>query len=111
MNIIKQVFSLYRVTQYFLYISTLLMSANVFAQTPKVFIIKNAFIFDTAVFKSCHASTIVQLSNGKLMAAWFGGAYEGSPDVYIWTSIQNNNGWSQPVKAADGVQQNVKQFA
>jgi predicted neuraminidase len=87
------------------------MSASTFAQISKVSIVKNAFIFDTAVFKSCHASTIVQLKNGKLMAAWFGGAYEGSPDVSIWTSVQSDTGWTTPAKTADGVQHNNKQFA
>ena len=51
------------------------------------------------------------MANGKLMAAWFGGTSEGSPDVSIWTSVRNNNGWTQPVKTADGVQQDGKQFA
>src|SRR3954453_15709826 len=111
MKIIKLCVKLFNVSRCFVLISILLMSANVYAQTLKVSIIKNVFIFDTAVFKSCHASTIVQLSNGKLMAAWFGGANEGSPDVCIWTSIQNNDSWTQPVKAADGVQQDGKQFA
>src|SRR4051794_4895040 len=111
MNIIRKATKLLPVNQRFITICILLMSANIFAQTPKVTIVENAFIFDTAVFKSCHASTIVQLANGKLMAAWFGGAYEGSPDVCIWTSVQSDRGWTQPVKTADGVQQDGKQFA
>src|SRR3954453_7574897 len=111
MKIIKLCVKLFNVSRCFVLISILLMSANVYAQTLKVSIIKNAFIFDTAAFKSCHASTIVQLANGKLMVAWFGGAYEGSPDVSIWTSVQNDNGWTPPVKTADGVQQSGKRFA
>ena len=41
------------------------------------------FIFDSAPFPSCHASTVVELANGDLMSAWFGGTGEGKPDVAI----------------------------
>lgn len=53
---------------------------------------------------SCHASTIVELQNGDLLAAWFAGDYEGHPDVKIWTSrlTKGSELWSAPVVAADG---------
>jgi len=51
----------------------------------------------------CHASTIVELSDG-LMAAWFGGTYERNPDVGIWTSINKNGVWSNPVQVVNGFQ-------
>lgn len=51
-------------------------------------------------FPSSHASTLVQLRDGSLMAAWFGGADEGSPDVAIWTSRRTAAGWSAPVELA-----------
>ena len=54
------------------------------------------FIFTTAPFKSCHASTIVELRNGDFLAAWFGGTSEGNPDVAIWASRRTQNGWSAP---------------
>ena len=47
--------------------------------------LKAAFIFDSAPFPSCHASTIAQLPTG-LVAAWFGGSDEGEADVGIWVS-------------------------
>src|SRR3954447_20940129 len=111
MKTIKLVLKLFHAPQCFITICILLMSANVNAQTPKITIVENTFIFDTAVFKSCHASTLVQLANGKLMAGWFGGANEGSPDVCIWISVHSDRGWTQPVKTADGKQQDGKQFA
>lgn len=58
------------------------------------------FVFETAPFASCHASTIVELKGGELMAAWFGGTREGAPDVAIWGSRRTAAGWSAPVELA-----------
>ena len=53
---------------------------------------------------SCHASTIVELQNGDLLAAWFAGQYEGHPDVKIYTSRRKKGQteWSKPLVAANG---------
>lgn len=59
-------------------------------------------IFTNAPFKSCHAATTCTLDSGRLMAAWFGGNYEGDSSVAIWTSFRNSNGWSAPAKIAEG---------
>jgi predicted neuraminidase len=56
------------------------------------------FIFETAPFASPHASTVIELPNGELMSAWFGGTYEGNPDVAIWGSRWSNGKWSAPVE-------------
>jgi predicted neuraminidase len=58
------------------------------------------FIFTTAPFPSCHASTIVELRNGNLMAAWFGGTAESKPDVAIWGSYYSGGQWCAPVELA-----------
>lgn len=61
---------------------------------------KSEFIFEKAPFASCHASTIVELRNGDLLAAWFGGRWEGSRDVAIWGSRRSGGQWSAPVVLA-----------
>jgi len=49
----------------------------------------------------CHASTIVEISDG-VMAAWFGGTEERHTDVGIWVSINKKGTWSHPVMVVDG---------
>jgi len=65
----------------------------------------NEFIYTEAPFKQCHASTIEELPNGDLIAAWFGGTREKNPDVCIWTSTKRkgSDAWSAPTKVADGI--------
>jgi predicted neuraminidase len=58
------------------------------------------FIFEKAPFPSCHASTIAELKNGDLLAAWFGGTAEGNPDVAIWGARRANGKWSEPFEMA-----------
>jgi predicted neuraminidase len=63
------------------------------------------FIFETAPFPSCHASTIAETDAG-LVAAWFGGREEKAPDVGIWVSRRVEGKWTLPVEVANGVQTN-----
>ncbi|MBB3109673.1 putative neuraminidase [Paenibacillus phyllosphaerae] len=56
---------------------------------------------DERPFPSCHASTLVVLPGGKVLAAWFGGAYEKASDVAIWMSHRHEGNWSKPYKIAD----------
>lgn len=63
---------------------------------------QSEFIFEpgSQSFPECHASTVVELSGGELLAAWFGGTHERAPDVAIWTARYANGAWSKPVEAA-----------
>jgi predicted neuraminidase len=62
------------------------------------------FIFETAPFASCHASTIVEPRSGGLVAAWFGGTREGDKDVGIWSARLVDGRWTAPIEVATGVQ-------
>lgn len=68
-----------------------------------------AFIYESAPFPSCHASTLVETPQG-IVAAWFGGTYEKHPDVAIWLSYFQNGTWSKPVEVANGIQGNGKRY-
>jgi predicted neuraminidase len=78
------------------------MSAQVSHNTDAGVHPQGEFIFEpgTAGFAECHASTVVELRGGGLMAAWFGGTREGAPDVGIWTSRYADGAWSKPVEVA-----------
>jgi predicted neuraminidase len=65
-------------------------------------VVKSEFIYETAPFPSCHASTIVETKSG-LVAAWFGGTAERNPDVCIYVSRNENGHWTAPVEVANGV--------
>jgi predicted neuraminidase len=65
-------------------------------------VIKSEFIFETAPFPSCHASTVAETKSG-LVAAWFGGTAERNPDVCIYVARNENGHWTTPVAVADGV--------
>lgn len=67
------------------------------------------FIYETAPFPSCHASTIVETPNG-LVAAWFGGTAERNPDVGIWVSRLEQGRWTPPVEVANGVQSPTERY-
>lgn len=54
------------------------------------------FIFESAPFPSCHASTLAEVSPGRFVAAWFGGSDEGAKDVQIWLSRSDGARWSPP---------------
>lgn len=74
--------------------------------TPKnPAIVEDAFLYESADFPQAHASTITQLKNGDLVAAYFGGTWERNPNVCIWVSRKpkGSDRWEAPVLAGDGV--------
>jgi len=92
---------MFRISNARLLLSLAIGSSLTFAQQPGL--VKSEFIFETAPFPSCHASTIVE-SKGALLCAWFGGTAERNPDVGIWLSRFVDGRWARPVEVANGVQ-------
>lgn len=82
-------------------------SANNPAKPPGL--VRAEFIYESAPFPSCHASTIAETDPG-LVAAWFGGTAEGNRDVGIWVARQQGGRWTAPVEAANGVESPAKRF-
>jgi len=66
------------------------------AQTSGELILRNP------PFKQCHASTLLEISPGDYLIAFFGGSYEGCNDVKIWGVRGCPGKWSDPVVLADG---------
>ena len=100
---------LVRILSYILILVTLLPCTSFSQQAPKFKIITQQFIYDTAPFPSCHASTIAETPGG-LIAAWFGGTHEKHDDVEIWISRREKTNWTPPMSVANGVQDASKRF-
>lgn len=61
-------------------------------------LLRKEFVFDACPpTPECHASTLVYLTDGRILAAWFGGTKESADDVAIWVSRRENDGWTAPV--------------
>jgi predicted neuraminidase len=54
------------------------------------------FVADPAPTPSSHASTLVELKDGSILAAWFGGSEEGARDVAIWAARRQGDHWQKP---------------
>ena len=67
------------------------------------------FLYETAPFPECHASTIGETPRG-LVAAWFGGTEEKHRDVGIWVARHVDGKWTAPVEAANGVINAAKRY-
>ncbi len=83
------------------------VSADAPKATNQSAILKAEFIYETAPFPSCHASTIAGTKEG-LIAAWFGGTAEKNRDVEIWIARHDGKAWSAPVSVANGIQTDGK---
>jgi predicted neuraminidase len=74
------------------------------AKTQHSSVISQEFVYESAPYPSCHASTLAQLTDGRIAAAWFGGTRERDPDVCIYFSIRDGTQWATPIQVADGMQ-------
>ncbi len=68
-------------------------------------IILEEFVYKEADFPQSHSATILELDNGELLCAFFGGTHERHPDVEIRLARKKKGGeWTNPRSIADGVQ-------
>lgn len=68
-------------------------------------ILVDEFLYREASFPQCHSASVVETTDGDLVATYFGGTKERNPDVCIWVSRKPKGAttWTAPIKAADGV--------
>ena len=68
-------------------------------------VVVNEFLYESAPFPQCHASSIAETSDGDLVCTYFGGTHENHSDVCIWASRKPKGAkeWSEPILVADGV--------
>jgi predicted neuraminidase len=85
------------------------LSAMSAANLSQAGLLKSEFIFETAPFPQCHASTIVE-TDGGLVAAWFGGTHERHPDVGIWLSRLVDGKWTAPIEVANGIESATNRY-
>ena len=69
-------------------------------------IVHSELLNEQAPYPECHASTLVEVAPGQLVAAWFGGTKERNPDVGIWVARQEQGRWQNAVEVANGLQPN-----
>jgi predicted neuraminidase len=84
-------------------LTAFLILARTILAAPSPGLVRSEFVYETAPFPECHASTLAE-SGKALVAAWFGGRREKSPDVGIWLSRLEERGWTAPLEVANGIQ-------
>jgi predicted neuraminidase len=92
-----------------LFVMTAFLGTAVAMAADQSGFVRSDFLYETAPFPSCHASTLVETKDG-LLAAYFGGTEERNPDVAIWLSRQTDGKWSAPVEVANGVESPTKRY-
>jgi len=92
---------------YFLFCAVAFVAMAQSEESPGI--VQQEFIFESAPFAQCHASTLVEVGDA-LVAAWFGGPHEKHPDVGIWMARRDAEGWSKPVEVANGLQPDGKRY-
>lgn len=74
------------------------VSCSSLKNKPTAVNITKSFIADPPLTTNSHASTLVEYKPNEIMAAWFGGKYEGANDVSIYISSYKEKKWSEPKK-------------
>ena len=65
-------------------------------RSGKQAIVLEEFVFMKSPTRDCHASSIMELSDGTLLCTWFGGTRERAKDVKIWLARKPKGGtWQE----------------
>ncbi len=62
--------------------------------------VKDFLFGDDKPFAQCHASTLIHLTDGTFITAWFGGTREKDDDVGIWMTKGAPGHWEKPFEVA-----------
>jgi predicted neuraminidase len=81
-----------------LFLVLVIVSCSSLKNKPTAVNITKSFIANPPLTKNSHASTLVEFKPNEIMAAWFGGKYEGAKDVSIYISSYEKGKWSEPKK-------------
>lgn len=77
----------------------------------KAALVSSAVIMKQPPVAACHASSLVELPGNRLMATFFGGPFESSPQVTIWLATFQKGAWSAPQQIADGIINDTLRYA
>ena len=92
----------------FLLMGTFLSAQN---KAHSLSLLSSSFIYEEAPFKECHASSLVEVNEGKILATWFGGTREKNPDVTIWLAEFSKGKWGEIREVATGIQNDKLRYA
>jgi predicted neuraminidase len=95
--------------RHFIFSLSTALATTAMAQNSVPGVVKSEFIYETAPFPECHASTLAE-SKDTLVTAWFGGTKEKHPDVGIWVSRWESGKWTIPIEVANGVESPEKRY-
>lgn len=80
---------------------------------PYGIILQQGKLYGEGIIPSCHATTVVELPNGDMLAAYFAGTNEGHPDcnIYISRLRSGNSSWDLPQVAVSGIRTSYTESA
>ena len=81
------------------------LTASAEVVDPQGVVLEHGTLYGQGIIPSCHATTVVELPNGDMLAAYFAGTYEGHPDVCVYMSRRRagHTEWDRPQLLVSGI--------
>lgn len=81
------------------------LAASADVVDPHGLAVEHGTLYGPGVIPSCHATTVVELPGGDILAAYFAGTYEGHPDVCVYMSRRRagHTTWDLPQLLVSGL--------